>query len=99
LVGALAGMLWFLSIAALSPQPYKALSRLVVDRSIWHFTTAISLSVGQILQFFALKYADVSTVAILGSFEVFITGALVVLVFKTESIPIRPFYSQPQLHV
>jgi drug/metabolite transporter (DMT)-like permease len=47
--------------------------------------------VGQILQFFAVKYADVSTVAILGSFEVFITGALVVLVFKTESIPIRPF--------
>ncbi|MTI17738.1 DMT family transporter [Rhodobacteraceae bacterium RKSG542] len=90
LIGAVVGVLWFAIAAALSAAPKAAIGRLLLDRGRWQYITALSLSFGQTLQFFALQSASVPTVAVLGALEVFFSAMLVAFVFKTETLrPIR----------
>lgn len=88
-LGALTGVLWFLVAAGISRTPARACKRLFVDRSVWHWLTAVALSLGQTLQFFALQTASVVAVAVLGSLDVFFSVALIVFVFKTETVPVK----------
>ena len=62
---------------------------LTSDRTPAHWRTAIALSAGQLLQFFALKFTSVATVAILGSLEVLFSAALVLL-----SADVKPLRSK-----
>ncbi|AUH32397.1 DMT family transporter [Paracoccus tegillarcae] len=75
-IGALAGLLWMQGAAALGPKPRARLHRLYVDQGRWHWLTAITLSGGQLCQFFALKSTSVVVVATLGSLEVLFTAFL-----------------------
>lgn len=86
--GAAAGAVWMLGAASLGRSPRSAIARLTCDRSRWHWITALALSLGQTLQFFALKAASVASVAVLGSLELFFSAVLVGLVFRTERIPV-----------
>lgn len=89
-IGALAGVLWFVLAAALRKDRTTRLCQLIVDRGRWHWITAIALSAGQTLQFFALKSASVVAVATLGALEVFFTVALAALFFgEKQSIKAR----------
>jgi len=89
-IGALAGCLWFLVAAGLFRDRAARLRRLVLDRGRWHWLTALALSAGQTLQFFALKSASVVAVATLGTLEVFFSALLIAVVAGARPIlPVR----------
>ena len=83
LFGAVVGLVWFALTTAFSGGR-TALRHLLRDRSVWHWTTAFSLGIGQTLQFFALSMAPVSIVAILGALDLFFSAAFIALVIKGE---------------
>ncbi len=87
-VGALVGCLWFLGAALLGSQPKARLHRLLIDRGCWHWMTAVALSAGQTLQFFALKSAPVVTVTTIGALEVFFSAALIAVLFGRTTLRI-----------
>lgn len=82
-LGAVTGMLWFLGRAGLSGSPRDALNALICDRGAWHWLTALSLSAGQTLQFFALRDAEVVVVAILGALDTVFTLLLAGYVLRS----------------
>ena len=59
-IGAIAGLIWLLGINIFGANPRVRLRKLLLDLGPWHWLTALALSAGQILQFFALKSASVS---------------------------------------
>ena len=59
---------------------------LIADRGPWHWITAVTLSLGQVLQFFALKSASVAVVAVLGTLEVFFAAFLVMAFLPSETL-------------
>ncbi|MDB2408130.1 EamA family transporter [Jannaschia sp.] len=77
-IGALIGLVWF-PLAALWG---AGLRSLVVDRGPWHLTAAAALTIGQVLQFFALGHAPVATVAVLGALDA-LFAALLMRAFGT----------------
>ena len=83
-LGALAGGVWMLAAAAL--RPGRGIRALTLDRGPWHWLAAGALSVGQILQFFALQSASVAVVAILGALEVVFTALLILLFQPSEPV-------------
>lgn len=85
-VGASVGLVWFSMAAAVSTAPASAFQRLLVDRTAWHWASALSLGIGQTLQFFALSLAPVSTVAVLGALDLFFSAAFIALFLKGERI-------------
>jgi len=76
-IGALAGLIWIVGVAALRPGRTGQFRALFVDRGRWHVLAAITLSAGQFLQFLALKTASVVSVATLGTLEVFFAALIV----------------------
>lgn len=76
LIGASVGLLWFVFRPITGFSGPDRSRRLAADRGLWHIATALLLSVGQLLQFFALQSASVAAVAILGSLEVLFAAAL-----------------------
>ncbi len=89
LIGAVTGILWYL-LAALGSAGYRrVLARLWQDSGRWQVITAAAMAIGQTSQFFALAHADVATVAIINSTEVFISIWLAAFVFRTEARPSR----------
>lgn len=84
LFGAVVGLVWFPLAAAFSGTSAGGPSRLLCDRSPWHWATALSLGIGQTLQFLALSMAPVSSVAILGTLDLFFSAAFIALFFKGE---------------
>lgn len=92
-VGALVGMIWFLLAASLRLGPVAGIWHLLRDCGRWQWITALALSLGQTLQFFALKSAPVSVVAVLGTLEVVFAGLLVAAFVSAEPI------SRPRLTI
>jgi len=86
LVGALVGLVWFLIAAAVSDTRTSAFQRLVCDHGRLHWATALSLGLGQILQFAALGKASVSVVAVLGALDLFFSAAIIALFCKGEHL-------------
>ncbi|MCI5112297.1 MAG: DMT family transporter [Marivita sp.] len=86
-IGALVGSLWFFGAAVVRRGPRAGVGHLLRDHGRWHCATALALSVGQTLQFFALKSAPVSIVAVLGTLEVFFSAGLVMVFAHSEPIP------------
>lgn len=84
--GAIVGVVWFMIAAAIRHGAGKGLLFLLRDRGPWHWATALSLSAGQTLQFFALKTAPVSVVAVLGTMEVFFSALLVMGFLRAEPV-------------
>lgn len=87
-IGAMVGALWFLGAAVLRRGLGPGLHVLTVDRGAGHWLTALALSAGQILQFFALKAAPVVSVALLGTLEVVFSALIVVAVTRGETVAI-----------
>lgn len=88
-VGALVGMVWFSVAAVFSGSSVAAFRRMFCDYSPLHWVTALSLGLGQILQFAALGKASVSIVAILGALDLFFSAAIIALFFKGERVDLR----------
>lgn len=87
LVGALTGIAWYTVAAQFSPRYRQVLTGLVATSGQWQWVAAASMSMGQILQFFALKHADVAVVAIIGTTELYIGAYLAAFLFRTEPPP------------
>lgn len=85
-VGAVAGGVWVVASSAAGRRPVQRLRGLIADRGLWHWITAVTLSLGQVLQFFALKSASVAVVAVLGTLEVFFAALLVMVFLPSETV-------------
>ena len=87
-IGAVVGGAWFLGAAGLRRGLGRGLHFLTVDRGAGHWLTAVALSAGQLLQFFALKAAPVVSVAMLGTLEVVFSALIIVAVTRGETVAI-----------
>lgn len=76
LIGAMAGLAWFVLRPVFCGRRRQMVVRLFCDHGKWHLVGALMLTTGQLLQFFALQSASVVTVAVLGSLEVLFAAAL-----------------------
>ncbi|WP_163849154.1 EamA family transporter [Pseudooceanicola aestuarii] len=85
-VGAMAGGLWMLGAAILRRGAGPGWRDLTRDVGPRHLQTALALSVGQILQFQALRSASVLSVAVLGTLEVLFSALIIVLFTRDEAI-------------
>lgn len=90
-VGALVGLIWLPAQAMARRAPGAALRGLFADRGPWQWLAALSFTLGQTVQFFALQFASVPRVAAIGSLEVFFSAALAAWVFRTETLPLARF--------
>ncbi|MBU2999782.1 DMT family transporter [Roseovarius nubinhibens] len=90
MIGAFAGALALLALALARKGLCDGLRHLSRDRQAAHWLTALGLSAGQILQFFALHSAPVVSVALLGTLEVMFSAAIILLITKGETVALRP---------
>ncbi|SFP90909.1 DMT family transporter [Tranquillimonas alkanivorans] len=86
-VGAVTGIVWYAAAAQFSLRYRDALTGLLSKSGPWQWVAAASLSMGQILLFFALKHAEVAVVAIIGTTELYIGAYLAAFLFRTEPPP------------
>ncbi|MHC0054686.1 DMT family transporter [Actibacterium sp. D379-3] len=86
-VGAVSGLIWYAGGAAWGGRYRDAVLHVFRDTRGWQLLAAVTMSVGQICQFTALRHADVATVSIIGAFEVFVSAFLAAYVFHTERKP------------
>lgn len=87
MVGAITGIVWYLAVAPLSARYRDSLTGVFRDAGRWQWVAAASLSMGQVLLFFALKHAEVAIVALIGTTELFIGAYLAAYLFKSEPPP------------
>lgn len=81
-IGAVAGAAWIFFLGWHAGK----LDRLLRDIGAWHWAAAFALSLGQLLQFFALQAASVPRVATIGSLDVFFSAVLAGWVLRSEQI-------------
>lgn len=84
MVSALAGLLAFAVLALFLPRFRRNLAGIFRDATPATVAAGVAISFGQICTFSALAHADVMTVVMIGSLEVFISSFLAVVVFRTE---------------
>ncbi|MDW3204388.1 MAG: DMT family transporter [Alphaproteobacteria bacterium] len=89
MVGAATGVVWYVGAAPFSRGFRNSLFRVLSDTGTWQWIAAISMSLGQLLLFFALKYTAVAVVAIIGTTEIFVGIYLAAFLLKTEPRPGR----------
>ena len=87
LIGAAAGLAGYLLASLLNAQYAKTLRTLFARTTRWHVLAACFISVGQLSQFAAIKFIEVSRVAVITSTDIFISIFLSVYVLKTERRP------------
>jgi drug/metabolite transporter (DMT)-like permease len=87
LVGAVIALSTYLVIAPFVGQYRNAVRKLLSETTRWNMMAAVLISIGQIAQFGAIKYIEVSRVVMITSIEVFISMFLSVYVFRTEQRP------------
>lgn len=87
MVGAITGIVWYAAAAPFSARYHASLTGVFRDAGPWQWIAAASLSMGQVLLFFALQYAEVAVVAIIGTTELFVGAYLAAYLFKTEPPP------------
>ncbi|WP_212524345.1 DMT family transporter [Actibacterium sp. MT2.3-13A] len=86
-ISALSGLLAFAVIACFSQRYRASFLGMFAFLDRWVVAASILMSAGQILFFAALAVAEVSTVAMIGSVEIFIAMFLSSVVFRSEPIP------------
>ena len=74
--GAMAGLVWLIARACVRSGFRNSVMRSLAQNGLWQWGAALSLSIGQMLQFFALSSASVPVVAVLGTLEVIFAAAL-----------------------
>jgi len=89
LIGALTGIFWYAGGSLVSRNYRNVVAMSLKGMEKWQFVAALSMSFGQMAQFFALLHTDVAVVAIIGSLEVFLGIYLAAYVFRTEAPPER----------
>jgi drug/metabolite transporter (DMT)-like permease len=87
LVGALAGLFSYFLAAALWSTSRETLAGVFADATRWQFVAAIFVSVGQLAQFAAIRYIEISRVVMISSLEIFFAMLLSVYVLRTETRP------------
>ena len=87
LVGAISGLVSYLLACMFSRQYLETLTTLPSTTTRWHALAAGFKSIGQIAQFAAIKYIEVSRAVVITSTEIFISIFLSVYVVKTERRP------------
>lgn len=87
-IGALVGGVWILVRAVGGKGVRHGWRYITADRSPHHLQAALALTAGQLLQFFALKYATVLSVSVLGTLEVLFSALFVWLITRSEPIAI-----------
>ena len=87
LIGAAAGLAGYLVACLFSTQYAETLKNLFATTTRWHVLAACFISVGQLSQFAAIKFIEVSRVAVITSTDIFISIFLSVYVLKTETRP------------
>ena len=87
-VGALVGAGWILVQAMADRGMREGWQFITLDRSSRHLQAALALTAGQLLQFFALKYTTVLSVAVLGTLEVLFSALFAWLVTRSEPVAI-----------
>jgi drug/metabolite transporter (DMT)-like permease len=87
LVGAAVGLATYLTTALFVDRYRDAVHKILSDTTRWHVMAAVLISVGQLAQFGAIKYIEVSRVVMITSTEVFISMFLSVYIFRTEARP------------
>lgn len=88
-IGALIGVIWILTVTLLRKGPFVGWRHVTIDSSFPYWRTALLLSIGQLLQFFALKTATIVSVAVLGTLEVLFSALFIILVTKCETIAFK----------
>ena len=83
-ISALAGFCVFLGSSVVNPRMRANLVGMFRHLDRWIGLAAVFVSIGQILMFAALAYAEVSTVVMIASLEIFLSIFLSIFVFKTE---------------
>ncbi|MEQ8603216.1 MAG: DMT family transporter [Marivibrio sp.] len=89
LVGAATGIVWYGLAAPFSARYRDSVAGVFRTAGRWQWIAAASMSLGQVLLFFALKHAEVAVVAIIGTTEIFVGLYLAAFLFKTEPPPGR----------
>lgn len=74
-VGAITGLVWLMTSACIRSGFRTSVLRSLAQNGPWQWGAALSLSIGQMLQFFALSSASVPVVAVLGTLEVIFAAA------------------------
>jgi len=87
MVSALAALSFFMLVALLVPGRRSDFRYVFIGVDLWMVGAGVLISFGQILFFAALAAAEVSTVVMVSSLEVFIAAFLSIVVFRTESRP------------
>ena len=87
-VGASIAAIWILMSELIYRGPRNGWYHITIDRSLRHWRTALALSIGQLLQFFALKWTSVVSVAVLGTLEVLFAAMFILLFSRNEAIAI-----------
>ena len=87
-IGAIIGTAWVLIRALLGKGFRKGWRFITVDHGSRSLQTALALTAGQLLQFFALKYTTVLSVSVLGTLEVLFSALFVWWVTKSEPVAI-----------
>lgn len=86
-IGAITGLVGGGTVALFSRYGRAEFLSLFRRPSVWQLVAAVTVSLGQIYQFFALKYTSVTAVAIIGSIEMFIAAWLSAAFLKSEKKP------------
>lgn len=89
LVSAVAGFAVFALLAAVNADRRANLLGMFRQLDRWVVFAALLVSAGQILLFAALAHADVASVVMVASLEIFISIGLSVFVFRSEPMPGR----------
>lgn len=87
MVSALAALAFFIILALAMPRRLNDFRMVFTGVDRWMVAAGILISFGQILFFAALAVAQISTVAMISSLEVFIAAFLSIVVFRTEKRP------------
>lgn len=87
-IGATVGAAWGLSAAMIGKGFKRGWQFITTDRSPRHLQAALALTTGQLLQFFALKYATVLSVSVLGTLEVLFSALFVWLITGRKPVAI-----------
>lgn len=89
LIGGLTGVVWYLVLAGFNAGFRQTVVSVFRNAGPWQWLAALGMSLGQVLLFYALLFAPVAVVAIIGSLEMFVGAFLAAYLFRSEPVPDR----------